>query len=428
MGRARKRQLGNAGDKIEKSALPLDQQIHDSHIVKKKKVDVPNNDHDDDNEIKQIAPKQLSKVLRSAQQQAAGDSDEEVDTTEKKPTKSLKTINDGDFDEEDDTSEIDYDPSEIKVDERDARDLERFLQPNEGGNTIYDLIRQKLDEKNNANLVPLGTGEPSIPREAVQLYNELGVIMSRYRTGKVPVAFKNLATLPNWEEIIEHAHPETWSSAAMMQATKLFMSSQKSIRAQRFLNMIVLPRIRDEIASHRSLNPYLYQTLFKACFKPAAFYKGIVLPLAESGSCTLIESVIVGSVILKCRVPPMHSCAAIFRLASLRGSNFASGLYFMQILLRKKYALPYQVVDKLVEFFAETGASNEELPLLWHRALLLFVESYANDLSGPQVTLLQLISKEKQNHYGITPQIMSRLREAEAKIEQEGDSRMEVEA
>lgn len=181
----------------------------------------------------------------------------------------------------------------------------------------------------------------------------MGKILSRYRSGKMPLAFKNLPALINWEELIELTHPDNWSAATMLYATRMFVSTQKPTRVQRFLNTILLPRIRDEIVAHKKLNPHLYQALFKACCKPAAFYKGIVLPLAESGNCTLNESVIIGSVMMKKHIPPIHSCAAMFRLATLSGTNFASGLYFLQILLRKRYALPYQVIDKLVEYFAQ---------------------------------------------------------------------------
>ena len=41
------------------------------------------------------------------------------------------------------------------------------------------------------------------------------------------------------------------------------------------------------------------QALKKALYKPAAFYKGVVLPLCESGTCTLREATVLSSVIKK---------------------------------------------------------------------------------------------------------------------------------
>lgn len=66
--------------------------------------------------------------------------------------------------------------------------------------------------------------------------------------------------------------------------------------------------------------------------------------------------------------------------------------------------------------------------MLWHRTFQLFIESYTNDLSGGQVTLLLLVVKEKQHHYVISPLVMSRLKEAEERLEKEGDAAMEIAA
>lgn len=51
--------------------------------------------------------------------------------------------------------------------------------------------------------------------------------------------------------------------------------------AQRFYNLVLMPRIRDDLAEYRKLNAHLYRALSKALFKPAAFMKGIILPLLE---------------------------------------------------------------------------------------------------------------------------------------------------
>jgi essential nuclear protein 1 len=59
---------------------------------------------------------------------------------------------------------------------------------------------------------------------------------------------------------------------------------------------------------------------------------------------------------------------------------------FIRVLLDKKYALPYKVVDALVFHFirlANTGMKGvrgitkeeeEKLPVLWHQSLLVFVQ------------------------------------------------------
>jgi essential nuclear protein 1 len=58
---------------------------------------------------------------------------------------------------------------------------------------------------------------------------------------------------------------------------------------------------------------------------------------------------------------------------------------FIRILLDKKYALPYKVVDGLVEHFIVLSntykgrrdrGQSEKLPVLWHQSLLVFTQRY----------------------------------------------------
>ena len=50
---------------------------------------------------------------------------------------------------------------------------------------------------------------------------------------------------------------------------------------RRFFNLILMPRVVDDINENKALNYHLYQALRKALYKPAAFYKGVLLPLCE---------------------------------------------------------------------------------------------------------------------------------------------------
>jgi len=56
---------------------------------------------------------------------------------------------------------------------------------------------------------------------------------------------------------------------------------------------------------------------------------------------------------------------------------------FIRVLLDKKYALPYKVVDGLVEHFIilsntykgrRDRGQSEKLPVLWHQSLLVFAQ------------------------------------------------------
>lgn len=135
----------------------------------------------------------------------------------------------------------------------------------------------------------------------------------------------------------------------MYQATRIFASNLKEKMAQRFYNLVLLPRVRDDLAEYKRLNYHMYQALRKALFKPGGFMKGILLPLLESGTCTLREAIIIGSVIAKNSIPMLHSSAALLKIAEMDYTGANS--IFLRIFFDKKYALPYRVVDAVVFHF-----------------------------------------------------------------------------
>jgi hypothetical protein len=57
------------------------------------------------------------------------------------------------------------------------------------------------------------------------------------------------------------------------QATKLFVSNLNARLAQRFLALVLLPRVRHEIRTQQKLHFALFMALKKATYKPGAFYK-----------------------------------------------------------------------------------------------------------------------------------------------------------
>lgn len=159
------------------------------------------------------------------------------------------------------------------------------------------------------------------------------------------------------------------------------------------------------------LDVQLYEALKKGLYKPAAWFKGILFPLCEvsrglavscavrsrltrfcdgfsttQGGCTLREATIIASVLTKISIPVLHSAAALLRLSNMEYTGPNS--LFIRVLLDKKYALPFKVVDALVFHFirlANTGMkgvrgiSKEEedkLPVLWHQSLLVFVQRW----------------------------------------------------
>lgn len=211
-----------------------------------------------------------------------------------------------------------------------------------------------------------------------QVYTDIGKLLTHYTSGKLPKAFKVIPSLHNWEEVLYLTRPDQWTPQAMYAATRIFASNLNPKMAQRFYNLVLLDAVRADIYSNKKLNYHYYMALKKSVYKPAAFFKGILLPLCKEG-CTLREAVIVASVLQKVSIPVHHSAVAIHKLALMEEYNGAASI-FIKTLLDKKYSLPAPVIGSLICHFVRFKDSKEELPVLWHQALLVFVQRYKNEI------------------------------------------------
>ncbi|KAG5320256.1 BYST protein, partial [Pseudoatta argentina] len=369
-----------------------------------------------------IAPTLTKKILSQARQQQLEIEDEIGPSNLEKSKKSKVNLGSGFSDDEDQSSD-DGEPVEdvyyenINIDEDDERALQMFMSKNAAPmRTLADIIMEKLTEKkteietqfSDAGTIQLQDLDPRVKA----MYEGVRDVLAKYRSGKLPKAFKLVPSLKNWEQILYITDPTKWSAAAMYQGTRIFASNLKDKMAQRFYNLVLLPRIRDDLAEYKRLNFHLYQALRKALYKPAGFMKGILLPLLESGTCTLREATIIGSVIANNSIPILHSSAAILKIAEMDYTGANS--IFLRIFLDKKYALPYRVVDGVVFHFLRFERDTRELPVLWHQALLTFVQRYKSDISSEQKeALLGLL--RKQSHHSITPEIRRELQHAKCR-------------
>ncbi|XDC85476.1 hypothetical protein R6Z07F_016649 [Ovis aries] len=304
--------------------------------------------------------------------------------------------------------------AEVVVDPEDERAIEMFMNKNPPARrTLADIIMEKLTEKQTEVETVMsevsGFPVPQLDPRVLEVYRGVREVLSKYRSGKLPKAFKIIPALSNWEQILYVTEPEAWTAAAMYQATRIFASNLKERMAQRFYNLVLLPRVRDDIAEYKRLNFHLYMALKKALFKPGAWFKGILIPLCESGTCTLREAIIVGSIITKCSIPVLHSSAAMLKIAEMEYSGANS--IFLRLLLDKKYALPYRVLDALVFHFLGFRTEKRELPVLWHQCLLTLVQRYKADLATEQKeALLELL--RLQPHPQLSPEIRRELQSA----------------
>ena len=320
-----------------------------------------------------------------------------------------ESSDEGDSEEEDLTLAEGREPEDFCpiVNEEDEKAMALFMSTDEQPRrTLADIIQEKIRDKEteiaSQMTEAVSVGGSQMEEKVVSVFKGVGKILSKYRSGRLPKAFKVIPSLSNWEEILYLTDPDKWTAAAMFQATRIFASNLTASKAQRFYNLVLLPRVRDDISEYKRLNFHLYMALKKALFKPAAFFKGILLPICESGTCTLREALIISSVLAKTSIPMLHSSAAILKIAEMDYSGGNS--IFLRTLLDKKYALPYRVIDAVVFHFMGFANDPRELPVLWHQSLLTFVQRYKEDISVEQKEMLIQLIRSKF-HHDITPEV-----------------------
>lgn len=290
--------------------------------------------------------------------------------------------------------------------EEDEKAMALFMSRDEQPRrTLANIIQEKIRDKETeiaSQMTETVSEGPQIEAKVMSVFKGVGTILSKYRSGRLPKAFKVIPSLSNWEEILYLTEPDKWTAAAMFQATRIFSSNLTTLKVQRFYNLVLLPRVRDDISEYKRLNFHLYMALKKSLYKPAAFFKGILLPICESGTCTLREALIISSVLAKTSIPMLHSSAAILKIAEMDYSGANS--IFLRTLLDKNYALPYRVIDAVVFHFLGFADDPRDLPVLWHQSLLTFVQRYKEDISVEQKeSIIELI--RNKFHHEITPEV-----------------------
>ncbi|KAF7856009.1 hypothetical protein EAF04_009965 [Stromatinia cepivora] len=323
-------------------------------------------------------------------------------------------------------------------------DSEEDENEEEQGTDLTALILERIAQFEAKQSGQPGAG-PAGPQDdgffvhpkVLEVYTKIGLILSRYKSGKLPKPFKILPTVPNWEQILEITRPDKWTPNACYEATRIFVS-RTPIIAQRFVEMVLLEKVREDIHETNHLNVHLFKALKKALYKPAAFFKGFLFPLIGSGTCTLREARIISGVLVRVSIPVLHSAAAIKGLCDIAAQESSAGTegggatnIFIKALLDKKYALPYQVIDALVFHFLRfrsvdpasvrpedvgsgmdglnmQNSKDTKLPVIWHQCLLSFAQRYRNDITEDQrESLLDLINAK--GHSQIGPEVRREL-------------------
>ena len=258
-----------------------------------------------------------------------------------------------------------------------------------------------------------------INQKIVDAYKLVGEVLRTYTSGKLPKAFNILSSTEDWEDLVNITEPYNWTPQAMYNAVIKFSSADSTIGTI-FFEKYLVPAIKSDIKKNKKLNIHYYNCLKRALFKPSAFFKGIILPMSKSLSGR--EASIIGSILRKCSIPNNHASAAIVKLSQLCQNDkkgvSVGALFFMRLLLVKKYALPKEVKDCLVKFFMSYyDFDRNKLPVLWHQTLLCFVQHYKLDLTEEEKINLKDLNN-RIGHHIIQSEISKELSFSGANINQ----------
>lgn len=398
---------------------------------------------DEENEEEYLDSASTRKILEIAreQQREIDLEDEEEAQANFKSTNSItanrptiqEAFEDSEFadseDEADRQDYEDYNNLEDIPEDADPEDLEifgRYVEEQRGSaNSWADKIMAKVNELQHtgqANFnIDLGGGDDEmyeeegvfLPPKVIEVYTQVGALLNRYRSGKLPRAFKIIPTLKNWRQVLYVTDPESWSHQAVFEATKLFITSMPTNQAHKFVRLVLLPRFREEIKNSKVVNYHIYRALKKALFKPQAFFKGLMFPLLQDMEPNNKEAQILGSVLSKTSIPVLHSAAALLHVAEFpyRTANAV----IIKTLLDKKYALPYKVVDSVVFHFVNFRNYENPLPLIWHQSFLSFCQRYKNDITDDQRDALLAVARIHVHHL-ITPEVRRELLAGEPRM------------
>lgn len=109
--------------------------------------------------------------------------------------------NDADLDEQGDYFDV-------KIDEDDELALRQFMTNKPSAQkTLNDIILQKIHDKQHELSSELSETDSrafvrKLDPRLVEMYKGVGQVLSTYRSGKLPKAFKIIPKLSNWEQVL----------------------------------------------------------------------------------------------------------------------------------------------------------------------------------------------------------------------------------
>lgn len=137
------------------------------------------------------------------------------------------------YEDEDQWGDEDEIVEEVEIDADDLETFNKFLPSDDlsslkwpgqeaqtsggGGTDLAALILDKIAQHEAATPQReiRGGGDPEdaveLPEKVVEVYSKVGMILSRYKSGKLPKPFKILPTIPAWETLVAITQPDQWT-------------------------------------------------------------------------------------------------------------------------------------------------------------------------------------------------------------------------
>lgn len=151
----------------------------------------------------------LSQKILSVAKKQQQELEDDIGTSSPIKQKTVKLGADNSDSEEDepDNLEVDTFYENIEIDESDEKALEMFMSKNPvPRRTLADIIMEKITEKqteiqtqfSDAGNVQMQELDPRVTK----MYEDVRDVLRKYRSGKLPKAFKIIPNLRNWEQIL----------------------------------------------------------------------------------------------------------------------------------------------------------------------------------------------------------------------------------
>ncbi|GIQ89078.1 bystin, partial [Kipferlia bialata] len=191
-------------------------------------------------------------------------------------------------------------------------------------------------------------------KELNEVFSRVGGLLSRYTSGPLPKVLKVVPVTKQWRVVLALTRPDKWTCQATYAITNLFVSQLRTTASTVFIREFVLPNMEQELDGAKKLSHHMFQTIGRCMYRPAAFFKGILLPLAEG--CGAKTASAVAAAMHKWSIPSEYAAAGITKLLEVPYSPPQA--LFVKTLVSKRYALPYSVLDNLATHYATLPAQH----------------------------------------------------------------------